>query len=156
MLLDFCLDILIRSLKNPDNPWKKDEIVKHVREMISKLVEDNEKDRLEYFCQNLYQDESLSDTLLKCGEDFYALIFSMEKKYNARNIMLSEGSFCVTFCFENKLHLENYLKKLESKNEELIIDLSKLTLNKTLLKIFSINPQQIWWAAWTVKVYKGV
>lgn len=142
-------------MKNPNETWTKDKIMKHIREMISKLVEDNEKDRLEYFCQNLYQDESLSNTLLKCGEDFYALIFSMEKKYNARDIMLSEGSVCVTFCFENKLHLENYLKKLESKNDELVKDLSKLTLNRTLLKILRINPHQIWWTASTVKVHKG-
>lgn len=156
VLLDCCLHFLIHSLKNPNETWTKDKIVTHVKEMISRLVEDNEKDRLEYFCQNLYQDESLSNTLLKCGEDFYALIFAMEKKYNARDIMISKGSFCVTFCFEKKLHLENYLKKLESMNEELIKDLTKLTLNRTLLKIFSINPHQIWWTAWTVRVYKGV
>lgn len=112
--------------------------------MISKLVEDNEKDRLEYFCQNLYQDESLSNTLLNCGEDFYSLIFSMEEKYNARNIMLSEGSVCVTFCFDYSLYLENYLKKLESKNGQLIKDLTRIILYKPLLKIFSISQQQIY------------
>lgn len=124
--------------------------------MISKLVEDNEKDRLEYFCQNLYQDESLSNTLLNCGEDFYSLIFSMEEKYNARNIMLSEGSVCVTFCFDYSLYLENYLKKLESKNGQLIKDLTRIILYKPLFKIFSISQQQIYWTSSTVKIYKGV
>lgn len=111
---------------------------------------------MEYFCKNLYQDERLSNTLLDCGEEVCDLIVSMEEKYDAQHINLSEGSFCVTFCFENNLHLENFLKKLEIKDEELIKDLSKLTLNKTLLKIFSISPQQIWWTAWTVKVHNGV
>lgn len=156
VLLDCCLQFLIRNLRNPNHTWTTDKILTHVKEMISKLVEDNEKDRLEYFCQYLYQDESLSKTLLTCGEEFYALIFSMERKYNAREIMISKGSFCVTFCFENKLHLENYLKKLESKDDQLIKDLSNLTLNKTLLNIFSIRPQRIWWTAWTVKVHKGL
>lgn len=155
VLLDCCLDFLIRNLKNPNETWTKDKIVTHVRGMITKLMENNEKGRLELFCQTLYQDESISDTLLKCGEDFYALIFSMEEKYNAQDIILSEGSFCVTFCFENNLRLENFLQKLESKDEQLIKDLSKLTLNKTLLKIFGISLQQVWWTARTVKIYKG-
>lgn len=156
MLLDCCLHFLIHSLKNPNDTWTKDKIVTHVKRMISKLVEDNEKDRLEYFCQNLYQDESLSNTLLNCGEDFYSLIFSMEEKYNARNIMLSEGSVCITFCFDYYLHLENYLKKLKRKNAQLIKDLTRIILNKPLLEIFSINQQQICWTSSTVKVYKGV
>lgn len=155
MLLDCCLHFLICNLKNPDETWTKDKIVTHVRRMISKLVENNEKDRFEFFCRTLCQDESLSNTLLNCGEDFYALIFSMEEKYNAQDIILSEGSFCVTFCFENNLRLEIFFQKLESKDEQLLKDLSKLTLNKTFLKIFSISPQQVWRTAWTVKIYKG-
>lgn len=156
VLLDCCLHFLIHSLKNPNDTWTKDKIVTHVKRMISKLVEDNEKDRLEYFCQNLYQDKSLSNTLLNCGEDFYSLIFSMEEKYNARNIMLSEGSVCVTFCFDYSLYLENYLKKLESKNGQLIKDLTRIILYKPLFKIFSISQQQIYWTSSTVKIYKGV
>lgn len=155
VLLDCCIECLIQNLKHPNETWTKDKILTHVRGMINKLVEKNERDRLEYFCQNFYQDESLLNTLLDCGEDFYALLFSMEEKYNAQDIILSEGSFCVTFCFENNLYLENCLQKLESKDEQLIKDLSKLTLNKTLLKIFSISSQQVWWTAWRVKIYKG-
>lgn len=64
----------------------------------------------------------------------------MEKKYNARDIMLSEGSVCVTFCFENKLHLENYLKKLESKNDELVKDLSNTYSKQNSFKNLEDKP----------------
>lgn len=50
--------------------------------MMYKLVEINEKDFLEFFCQKIYLDESLCNMLFSCGEDFYVLMFFIQEKYN--------------------------------------------------------------------------
>lgn len=155
MLLNCCLHFLIQNLKNPNETWTKDKIVQHVRSMMHKLVETNEKDLLESFCQKIYLDESLCNTLLSCGEDFYALMFSIQEKYNARDILLSEGSFCLMFCFVDEVHLDKYVLKLVSKDKQLIKDLSRMILNKRLLHIFNIDPHQVSWTASTIKIYRG-
>lgn len=62
----------------------------------------------------------------------------------------------LTFSFADVNDLENYLEKVRNKDEQLIADLSRILLNKTLLSIFDINPTLATWNASELKVFKGL
>lgn len=120
------------------------------------LEKNNEIKLFKKFVRRLQTDKNISKTLMKCGEDFVAMLFSFKQRYNARNILLSEGSLCVTFCFDNDLTLETFMRKIVNNDIQLTKDFSRIILNKTLLNIFNIDPQQVWWTANTAKIYLGL
>lgn len=149
------LKYLINNLKNPDETWTKEKILQHIEDAMSTLEKNNEIKLLNKFLRKLRRDKQISKTLMKCGEDFVALLFSFKQRHNARNVILSEGSLCVTFCFVNDLNLETFMRKIANNDDQLTKDLSRIILNKTLLSIFNIDPQLVWWTASTAKVYLG-
>lgn len=69
---------------------------------------------------------------------------------------MSKGSLRVTFCFVNDFDLETFMQKLADNDGQLIKDLSRLILSKTLLQIFNIDPQLVCWTASTAKIYSGM
>lgn len=142
-------------MKNPDETWTKEKILQHIEDTMCELEDNNEIDLLHNFFKTLSTDKHISKTLMKCGEDFVAMLFSFQQRHKARNISMSEGSLCVTFCFVNDLNLETFMQKLADNDGQLKKDFSRLILNKTLLKIFNIDPQLVWWTASTAKIYRG-
>lgn len=154
--LKLYLHYLIKNLKNPDETWTKEKILQHIEDTMCELEDNNEIDLLHNFFKTLSTDKHISKTLMKCGEDFVAMLFSFQQRHKARNISMSEGSLCVTFCFVNDLNLETFMQKLADNDGQLKKDFSRLILNKTLLKIFNIDPQLVWWTASTAKIYQGL
>lgn len=153
--LKVCLKYLINNLKNPDETWTKEKILQHIEDAITTLEKNNEKKLLNNFLRKLRRDKKISKTLMKCGEDFVALLFSFKQRHNAQTVFLSEGSLCVTFCFVNDLDLETFMRKIANNDDQLTKDMSRIILNKTLLSIFNTDPQLVWWTASTAKVYLG-
>lgn len=79
----------------------------------------------------------------------------MEKKYNAMEMKITEGSICLTFCFATEHYLENYLNLLRNKEIGLIEDISNVILNKELMDIFHIDSTYVRWTLSKVTVNKG-
>lgn len=130
--------------------------MQHIEDAITTLEKNNEIKLLNNFLQKLRRDKHIFKTLMKCGEDFVAMLFSIKQRHNARNILLSEGSLCVTFCFINESNLEKFMQKLANNDDQLIKDLSRIILNKTVLNIFNIDPQLVWWIAATARIHLGL
>lgn len=151
-----CLKYLINNLKHPDETWTKEKILQHIEDAITTLEKNNEIKLLNNFLQKLRRDKHIFKTLMKCGEDFVAMLLSIKQRHNARNILLSEGSLCVTFCFINESNLEKFMQKLANNDDQLIKDLSRIILNKTVLNIFNIDPQLVWWTAATARIHLGL
>lgn len=150
------VNLLIRHLRDPDESWTKEMIISHVENMIQRLVNSNEEQLFISFMKSLNNDEMIATTLLRCGKKMFELVSSIQERYSARNIAFTDGCVCVTFSFANVNDLENYLEKVRNKDEQLITDLSRILLNKTLLSIFDINPTLVTWNASELKVFKGL
>lgn len=155
LMLECPVNLLIRHLRDPDESWTKEMIISHVEDMIQRLVNSNEEQLFISFMKNLNNDERIATTLLRCGEKMFELVSSIQERYAARNIAFTDGCVCVTFSFANVDDLENYLEKIRNKDEQLITDLSRILLNKTLLSIFDINPTLVTWNASELKAFKG-
>lgn len=155
LMLECPVNLLIRHLRDPDESWTKEMIISHVENMIQRLVNSNEEQLLISFMKSLNNDERIATTLFRCGEKMFELVSSIQEKYAARKIAITEGCVCITFSFANVNDLENYLEKVRNKDEQLTTDLSRILLNKTLLSIFDINPTLVRWNASELKVFKG-
>lgn len=155
LMLECPVNLLIRHLRDPDESWTKEMIISHVENMIQRLVNSNEEQLFISFMKSLNNDERIATTLLRCGKKMFELVSSIQERYSARNIAFTDGCVCVTFSFANVNDLENYLEKVRNKDEQLITDLSRILLNKTLLSIFDINPTLVTWNASELKVFKG-
>lgn len=155
LMLECPVNLLIRHLRDPDESWTKEMIISHVENMIQRLVNSNEEQLFISFMKSLNNDEKIATTLLRCGKKMFELVSSIQERYSARNIAFTDGCVCVTFSFANVNDLENYLEKVRNKDEQLITDLSRILLNKTLLSIFDINPTLVTWNASELKVFKG-
>lgn len=155
LMLECPVNLLIRHLRDPDESWTKEMIISHVENMIQRLVNSNEEQLFISFMKSLNNDEKIATTLLRCGKKMFELVSSIQERYSARNIAFTDGCVCVTFSFADVNDLENYLEKVRNKDEQLITDLSRILLNKTLLSIFDINPTLVTWNASELKVFKG-
>lgn len=155
-MLECPVNLLIRHLRDPDESWTKEMIISHVENMIQRLVNSNEEQLFISFMKSLNNDEKIATTLLRCGKKMFELVSSIQERYSARNIAITDGCVCVTFSFADVNDLENYLEKVRNKDEQLIADLSRILLNKTLLSIFDINPTLATWNASELKVFKGL
>lgn len=155
LMLECPVNLLIRHLRDPDESWTKEMIISHVENMIQRLVNSNEEQLFISFMKSLNNDEKIATTLLRCGKKMFELVSSIQERYSARNIAFTDGCVCVTFSFADVNDLENYLEKIRNKDEQLITDLSRILLNKTLLSIFDINPTLVTWNASELKVFKG-
>lgn len=155
-MLECPVNLLIRHLRDPDESWTKEMIISHVENMIERLVNSNEEQLFISFMKSLNNDEKIATTLLRCGKKMFELVSSIQERYSARNIAFTDGCVCVTFSFADVNDLENYLEKVRNKDEQLITDLSRVLLNKTLLSIFDINPTLVTWNASELKVFKGL
>lgn len=155
-MLECPVNLLIRHLRDPDESWTKEMIISHVENMIQRLVNSNEEQLFISFMKSLNNDEMIATTLLRCGKKMFELVSSIQERYSARNIAITDGCVCVTFSFADVNDLENYLEKIRNKDEQLITDLSRILLNKTLLSIFDINPTLATWNASELKVFKGL
>lgn len=156
LMLECPVNLLIRHLRDPDESWTKEMIISHVENMIQRLVNSNEEQLFISFMKSLNNDERIATTLLRCGKKMFELVSSIQETYSARNIAFTDGCVCVTFSFADVNDLENYLEKVRNKDEQLIADLSRILLNKTLLSIFDINPTLATWNASELKVFKGL
>lgn len=155
-MLECPVNLLIRHLRDPDESWTKEMIISHVENMIQRLVNSNEEQLFISFMKSLNNDEKIATTLLRCGKKMFELVSSIQERYSARKIAFTDGCVCVTFSFADVNDLENYLEKVRNKDEQLIADLSRILLNKTLLSIFYINPTLATWNASELKVFKGL
>lgn len=155
LMLECPVNLLIRHLRDPDESWTKEMIISHVENMIQRLVNSNEEQLFISFMKSLNNDEKIATTLLRCGKKMFELVSSIQERYSARKIAFTDGCVCVTFSFADVNDLENYLEKVRNKDEQLIADLSRILLNKTLLSIFDINPTLATWNASELKVFKG-
>lgn len=155
-MLECPVNLLIRHLRDPDESWTKEMIISHVENMIERLVNSNEEQLFISFMKSLNNDEKIATTLLRCGKKMFELVSSIQERYSARKIAFTDGCVCVTFSFADVNDLENYLEKVRNKDEQLIADLSRILLNKTLLSIFDINPTLATWNASELKVFKGL
>lgn len=156
LMLECPVNLLIRHLRDPDESWTKEMIISHVENMIQRLVNSNEEQLFISFMKSLNNDERIATTLLRCGKKMFELVSSIQERYSARKIAFTDGCVCVTFSFADVNDLENYLEKVRNKDEQLITDLSRILLNKTLLSIFDINPTLATWNASELKVFKGL
>lgn len=156
LMLECPVNLLIRHLRDPDESWTKEMIISHVENMIERLVNSNEEQLFISFMKSLNNDEKIATTLLRCGKKMFELVSSIQERYSARKIAFTDGCVCVTFSFADVNDLENYLEKIRNKDEQLITDLSRILLNKTLLSIFDINPTLATWNASELKVFKGL
>lgn len=154
-MLECPVNLLIRHLRDPDESWTKEMIISHVENMIQRLVNSNEEQLFISFMKSLNNDEKIATTLLRCGKKMFELVSSIQETYSARKIAFTDGCVCVTFSFADVNDLENYLEKVRNKDEQLIADLSRILLNKTLLSIFDINPTLATWNTSELKVFKG-
>lgn len=155
LMLECPVNLLIRHLRDPDESWTKEMIISHVENMIQRLVNSNEEQLFISFMKSLNNDEKIATTLLRCGKKMFELVSSIQETYSARKIAFTDGCVCVTFSFADVNDLENYLEKVRNKDEQLIADLSRILLNKTLLSIFDINPTLATWNTSELKVFKG-
>lgn len=155
IMLECAVHFLLRNLENPDESWTKGKIVSHVEKIIQKLINSNAEQLLISFIKRVDSDKKIAATLLKCGERMFELISSIQEKYVANKLKITDGCVCVTFCFADASDLQNYLEKVRKKDKHLITGLSKILLNETLLRIFEINPKVVTWKASELKVYKG-
>lgn len=155
LMLECPVNLLIRHLRDPDESWTKEMIISHVENMIQRLVNSNKEQLFISFMKSLNNDEKIATTLLRCGKKMFELVSSIQERYSARNMAFTDGCVCVTFSFADVNDLENYLEKVRNKDEQLITDLSRILLNKTLLSIFDINPTLATWNASELKVFKG-
>lgn len=155
-MLECAVHFLLRNLENPDESWTKGKIVSHVEKIIQKLINSNAEQLLISFIKRVDSDKKIAATLLKCGERMFELISSIQEKYVANKLKITDGCVCVTFCFADASDLQNYLEKVRKKDKHLITGLSKILLNETLLRIFEINPKVVTWKASELKVYKGL
>lgn len=156
IMLECAVHFLLRNLENPDESWTKGKIVSHVEKIIQKLINSNAEQLLISFIKRVDSDKKIAATLLKCGERMFELISSIQEKYVANKLKITDGCVCVTFCFADASDLQNYLERVRKKDKHLITGLSKILLNKTLLRIFEINPKVVTWKASELKVYKGL
>lgn len=143
-------------MKNPNETWTKEKILQHIKDAMRELEDENKEDLLSNFVETLSTDKDILETLMKCGEDFVALLFFFRQRHKAQDISMSKGSLRVTFCFVNDFDLKTFMQKLADNDGQLIKDLSRLILSKTLLQIFNIDPQLVWWTASTAKIYSGM
>uniref|UniRef100_A0A8W8JJY3 Uncharacterized protein n=1 Tax=Magallana gigas TaxID=29159 RepID=A0A8W8JJY3_MAGGI len=155
IMLKCAINFLLWNLENPDESWTKGKIVSHVEKTIQQLLDSNAEQLLISFIKRLDSDKKIAATLLKCGEEMFKLISSIQEKYVANKLKITHGCVCVTFCFVDSRDLENYLEKVRIKDKHLITGISKILLNETLLRIFDINPRVVTWKASELKVYQG-
>ncbi|XP_065927563.1 uncharacterized protein [Magallana gigas] len=155
IMLKCAVNFLLRNLENPDESWTKGKIVSHVEKTIQQLINSNAEQLLISFIKRLDSNKKIAATLLKCGEEMFKHISSIQEKYVANKLKITHGCVCVTFCFADSRDLENYLEKVRIKDKHLITGLSKILLNETLLRIFDINPRVVTWKASELKVYQG-
>lgn len=155
IMLKCAINFLLRNLENPDESWTKGKIVSHVEKTIQQLINSNAEQLLISFIKRLDSNKKIAATVLKCGEEMFKHISSIQEKYVANKLKITYGCVCVTFCFADSRDLENYLEKVRIKDKHLITGLSKILLNETLLRIFDINPRVVTWKASELKVYQG-
>lgn len=71
-------------MKNPNETWTKEKILQHIKDAMRELEDENKEDLLSNFVETLSTDKDILETLMKCGEDFVALLFSFAKDIRHR------------------------------------------------------------------------
>lgn len=155
MFLEVQIKFLLTALKYPSKSWTVNKLIKITEDINNKIMDSGRKDVLKKLLTEVNNDSDVVKTLTRCGKKMYDVIKSMEKKYNAMEMKITEGSICLTFCFATEHYLENYLNLLRNKEIGLIEDISNVILNKELMDIFHIDSTYVRWTLSKVTVNKG-
>lgn len=156
MFLEVQIKFLLTALKYPSKSWTVNKLIKITEDINNKIMDSGRKDVLKKLLTEVNNDSDVVKTLTRCGKKMYDVIRSMEKKYNAMEMKITEGSICLTFCFATEHYLENYLNLLRNKEIGLIEDISNVILNKELMDIFHIDSTYVRWTLSKVTVNKGL
>lgn len=156
ILLKAQLDWLLEIIRNPNKTFKKPKLLKHIKDMMDKLHDRNEIEMLCQFRTDIDKAKNINKVLHKIENEIYIKFDSIEKKYNAKKINISENCKNFAFQFATFDDLNLFLNKLRRGEKNLRRDISEVILNKNLMKVFHVEPEYVSWTIPNVTVNKGV
>ncbi|XP_061177476.1 uncharacterized protein LOC133186267 [Saccostrea echinata] len=154
-MLNCSMNLLVNLLKKPDSTWTKEKIIQEVQNMIQKLEDSKETDLLVKFIKTIDQDRNIQTKLIKCGEEMFELISSVQERYKATRVEINDGCVCFMFYFSDDLSLKKLSKEFYRGDKIFRNCISKILLNQAFLGIFQIHPETVTWKTCELKVYKG-
>nr|XP_034335398.1 uncharacterized protein LOC117692221 [Crassostrea gigas] len=155
ILLKMQLDWLLEIIRNPKQTLKKNQLLKHVKDMMDKLHDRNEIGMLNQLQTEINKAKNVNKVLRKIENEIYIKFDTIERKYNAKKINISERCKNFAFQFAEFDDLNNFLNKLRKGEKNLRRDISEVILNKDLMKVFHVEPEFVSWTIPNVTVNKG-
>lgn len=156
ILLKMQLDWLLEIIRNPKQTLKKNQLLKHVKDMMDKLHDRNEIGMLNQLQTEINKAKNVNKVLRKIENEIYIKFDTIERKYNAKKINISERCKNFAFQFAEFDDLNNFLNKLRKGEKNLRRDISEVILNKDLMKVFHVEPEFVSWTIPNVTVNKGL